>query len=339
MKAARAYPITDRTTDVRIEHVDEPRPGDGEVLVQVTAAGVTPLDHYVATGRPPAAGGPVEPGRLPLILGGEGAGIVVADPGGQWPAGTRVMFFAGSGGVTADGTMAEYTVVPARNLAAIPVNISDEVAAAVPVAYLTGLLALQTAGFLPGRRVFAPGVGGSVGNATAQLARALGAAAVAGGVGSTAKAEAVRAAPWAAGIEVVDLERDGLPGGLSTAFAPGVDVAVDGVGGVLTAQIIASMAEGGHVVLVGCASGSGTVLPIGEVVRRRLTLHGFSLFAVGAAQANAAWSTIVELLVTGRISPVIDSIYPLEAVGEALRHVVEDRPIGKVVITGLSSTR
>ena len=83
MRAARAYPITEHTTDVRIEHVDEPRPRDGEVLVQVTAAGVTPLDHCVATGRPPPAGGPDEPGRLPLILGGEGAGIVAADPGGQ----------------------------------------------------------------------------------------------------------------------------------------------------------------------------------------------------------------------------------------------------------------
>lgn len=339
MKAARAYPITEHTTDVRIEQVDRPRPRDGEVLVQVTAAGVTPLDHSVATGRPPAAGGPEEMGRLPLTLGVEGAGLVAADPGGRWPVGTRVMFFAGTGGVTADGTMAEYTVVPARNLAVIPVNVCDEVAAAVPIAYLTGLLALQAGGFLPGRRVFAPGAGGSVGNATVQLARALGAAAVAGGAGSTEKAQTVRAAPWAAGIEVVDLERDGLPGGLSDAFEAGIDVAVDGVGGALTAQIIGAMGEGGHLVLVGCAGGRSTQLPTGEVVRRRLTLHGFSLFAVGAAQANAAWSTIVELLVTGRISPVIDSIYPLEAVGEALRHVVEDRPVGKVVITGLSSAR
>jgi NADPH2:quinone reductase len=330
MKAARAYPITEHTTDLRVEHVDEPTPGDGEVLVQITAAGVTPLDHTVATGGMPLAG------PLPLTLGCEGAGIVAVDPDGRWPVGTRVMFFAGSGGVTADGTMAEFAVIPAQNLAAIPASVSDEVAAAVPIAYLTAALALRTAGFAPGERVFSPGIGGSVGNATTQLARALGASAVASSAGSTAKAETVRAAPWAYGIEVVDLERGRLPDGLSDAFADGIDVAVDGVGGTLTAQIAEALATGGQIVLVGYSGGRVAHLPITDVIWRRATLHGFSLSAVTAAQSRVAWSTIIELLVGGRINPVIDSIYPLDAASEALRHLVEDRPIGKVVITDLS---
>jgi NADPH:quinone reductase len=333
VKAARAYPITVHTTDVRIEQVEVPVPGRGEVLVQVTAAGVTPLDHFVATS------GPSRVGLLPVTLGSEGAGLVVADPAARWPVGTRVMFFAGAGGVTAAGTMAEFAVVPERNLAEIPVNVSDEVAAAVPIGYLTGLLALRTAAFQPGHRVFAPGVGGGVGNATVQLARALGAAAVAGGAGTTAKAEAVRAAPWAHGIEVVDLERDRLPDALGDGFAGGVDVAVDGVGGPVTAQIARAMAMCGHLVLVGCSGGHRTELPLDAVIERRVTLHGFWLQAAPAARSRAAWTEITELLTTGRISPVVDSIYPLEGVGEALRHLVEDRPIGKVVITGLSSTR
>ncbi|MCO6009437.1 zinc-binding alcohol dehydrogenase family protein [Actinoallomurus purpureus] len=333
MKAARAYPITAHTTDVRIEQVEIPAPGPGEVLVQITAAGVTRLDHSVA------AGGPSTMGLLPLTLGSEGAGLVVADPGGRWPAGTRVMFFAGAGGVTADGTMAEFAVVPVRNLAVIPVNVSDEVAAAVPIAYLTALLALRTGVFEPGTCVFAPGIGGSVGNATVQLARALGAAAVAGGVGTTAKAAAIRAAPWAWGVQVVDLEQDRLRDGLGDGFAAGIDLAVDGVGGAVTAQIATAMAPGGHLILVGCPGGRSTRLPLGEVIGRRATLHGFSLHAVPSARMRAAWAEIVELLATARISPVIDSIYPLEAVAEALRHLVEDRPVGKVVITGLSTTR
>ncbi|MEV5709422.1 zinc-binding alcohol dehydrogenase family protein [Actinoallomurus sp. NPDC052274] len=333
MKAARAYPITAHTTDVRIEQVEVPVPVPGEVLVQITAAGVTPLDHSLATS------GPSRVGLLPLTLGGEGAGVVVADPAAHWRAGTRVMFFAGPGGVTADGTMAEFAVVPARNLAEIPVSVSDEVAAAVPIAYLTGLLALRMGAFRPGRCVFAPGIGGSVGNATVQLARALGAAAVAGGVGTTAKAEAIRAAPWARGIEVVDFERDRLPDALGDGFPAGIDLAVDGVGGPVTAQIVAAMAVAGRLVLVGCSAGHSTRLPLHEVIERRTTLHGFSLHAASTAESTAAWAQITGLLTAGRISPVIDSIYPLEAVGEALRHLVEDRPIGKVVITGLSSTR
>lgn len=320
MRAARAYPITRHTTDLRIEHVEVPTPGAGEVLVQVTAAGVTPWDHGAAT----------SPAR-PLTLGNEGAGLVAEDPAGHWRPGTRVMFFAAPGG----GAMAEFAVVPAPNLAEIPVNVADEVAAAVPVAYLTALLALRLGGFSADARVFAPAIGGSVGNATVQLARALGAAAVAGGVGSTAKAEKVRAAPWAYGIEVVDLERDRLPDVLGEE----IDVAVDGVGGPVTAQIARALAVGGRIVLVGHSGGDVAHVPIAEVVRRRAGLLGFSLLSVAAAQSRLAWPAITGLLAGDRVHPVIDSIYPLDAAGEALRHVAEDRPVGKVVITGLSRTR
>ena len=333
MKAARAYPITEHTTDLRVEHVDQPTPAAGEVLVQVTAAGVTPLDHTVATG------GLLSAGPLPLTLGNEGAGVIAADPDEHWPIGTRVMFFAGPGGVTADGTMAEFAVIPAKNLAEIPVSVPDEVAAAVPIAYLTAALALRAGTFAPGKCVFSPGIGGSIGNATSQLARALGASAVASSAGSTTKAKAVRDAPWAYGIEVVDLEREELAGGLSDAFTDGIDVAVDGVGGPLTAQIASALAIRGQIVLVGYSGGRIAPLPITDVIRRRATLHGFSLSAATPEQSDAAWSTIIELLIDGRVRPVIDSIYPLDAVSEAIRHLIEDRPIGKVVITDLSRTR
>jgi NADPH2:quinone reductase len=314
MKAARAYPITAQTTDLRVEYVEDPTPGTGEVLVQVTAAGVTPWDQTLATGAMPG----------PVTLGNEGAGVIVTDPAGRWEPGTRVMFFA------------EFAVIPERNLAEIPVNVADEVAATVPIAYLTALLALRLGAFSPGARVFSPAIGGSIGNATAQLARALGASAVAGSAGSTAKAEAVRAAPWAYGIDVVDLERHRLADGLGDGFADGIDVAVDGVGGDLTAQIAEALTTGGRIVLVGGAGGGVARVPIDEFVRRRAGLHGFSLTAVDAAQSRLAWTTITGLLAGGRISPVIDSIYPLDAVGEALRHLTEDRPIGKVVIIDLS---
>jgi NADPH:quinone reductase len=324
LKAARAYPITDHTTDLRVEWIEDPTPGAGEVLVQVTAAGVTPWDHTAATTG----------GRGPLTLGAEGAGVVVTDPAGRWTPGTRVMFFTGGA-----GTMAEFAVVPEPNLTEIPVNVADEVAATVPVAYLTAVLALRLGRFGPGQRVFAPAVGGGVGNATVQLARALGAGAVAGGTGSTAKAEAVRAAPWARGIDVVDLERDRLPDGLGDGFAPGIDVAVDGVGGGVTGQITEALATGGRIVLVGAAGGATARVPVADVVRRRASLHGFSLPDVTAAQSRRAWTTVTGLLSSGRVQPVIDSIYPVEAAAEALRHLVEDRPIGKVVIVGMSRAR
>jgi NADPH:quinone reductase len=322
LKAARAYPITDQSTDLRVEHVAEPVPAEGEILVQVTAAGVTPRDHQNATGA----------SLVPLTLGTEGAGVVVADPAGRWVPGTRVMFHAGPGA----GTMAEFAAIPEQNLATIPDCVADEVAATVPIAYLTAMLALREGRFAAGMRIFAPGVGGSIGNAAVQVARALGASAVAGGAGSTAKAEAARKAPWSYGIEIVDLERDGLPGGLGEVFATGIDLAVDGVGGEVTARIAGALATGGHIVLVGHSGGPTAHLPIRDLVARRATVHGFSLAAATTDQSRVAWSAVTDLLVRGRIHPVIDSIYPLRAIGDALRHLVEDRPIGKVVITDLS---
>ena len=76
--------------------------------MRVTAAGVTPLDRTVLAGLHPSAR------KLPLVPGNEGAGVVMEDPSGRFPAGERVLFFAGPGGVTQDGTFAEMTSVPER---------------------------------------------------------------------------------------------------------------------------------------------------------------------------------------------------------------------------------
>jgi NADPH2:quinone reductase len=168
MKAIQAAASGDYG-ELHFVDIANPPTQDGQALVRVTSAGVTPLDHFVLAGSLPSAKKP------PLVLGNEGAGVVVEDPSGRFSAGERVLFFAGPGGVTRDGTFAEMTSVPSGNLAALPGEIPDEIASGLPVAYLTAFLALRQAGFLQGQSVLAPGVGGSVGNATLKLAHALGA--------------------------------------------------------------------------------------------------------------------------------------------------------------------
>ena len=88
-----------------LELVDLPKPEvkDGRVLVRVTAAGVTPLDHTILSGQFPRA-------KAPLVLGNEGAGIVENGGGPEFPAGSRVMF-AGPNGVSEDGTYAVWLAV------------------------------------------------------------------------------------------------------------------------------------------------------------------------------------------------------------------------------------
>ena len=139
--------------------VDLPKPvvADGRVLVRITAAGVTPLDHTILSGGYPRA-------TAPLVLGNEGAGVV-HDPGDSaFSVGARVMF-TGPYGVFEDGTYSEWIAVRGEDLCPIPDKIDDATAGGMPVAYLTAQITLTQAGFQPGKTVLAPAIGGAVGNA------------------------------------------------------------------------------------------------------------------------------------------------------------------------------
>jgi NADPH2:quinone reductase len=151
--------------DLELGNLPKPEVSDGKVLVRMTAAGVTPLDHTILSGQYYKA-------KAPLVLGNEGAGVVEEGGGTEFPAGSRVMF-TGLYGVAEDGTYSEYLAVRKQHLCLIPEGIDDVNAAGIPVAYLTAQMALSLAGFQAGKTVLAPAIGGSVGNAATQLARAL----------------------------------------------------------------------------------------------------------------------------------------------------------------------
>src|SRR5438046_7922137 len=124
-----------------VKLIERPRPAvtDGKVLVLITAAGVTPLDHTILSGK-------VHGSNAPLILGNEGAGVVEQGGGTDFPVGSRVMFF-GTYGAFEDGTDSECVAVRKEDLCLIPDNVDDVSAAGIPVAYLTAEVALTLAGF------------------------------------------------------------------------------------------------------------------------------------------------------------------------------------------------
>src|SRR6516225_6478008 len=153
--------------DLKLTDIRSPGLSEGRVLVRMTAAGVTPLDYTILSGQYPMA-------KAPLVLGNEGTGIVEGGETAQYPKGARVMF-TGPYGVLENGTLSELVAVQKEHLCIVPDNIGDAAAAGLPVAYLTASLMLKAAGFQAGKTVLAPPIGGSVGNATTQLARALGA--------------------------------------------------------------------------------------------------------------------------------------------------------------------
>ncbi|HZZ62359.1 MAG TPA: zinc-binding alcohol dehydrogenase family protein, partial [Roseiarcus sp.] len=162
----------------------KPQPAKGRVLVRVTAAGVTPLDYTILSGGHPRA-------KPPLVLGNEGGGVIEDAGGSGLAVGSRVMF-TGPYGVRENGAWQEWLLMRPENLVYVPAAIEDVAAASLPVAYLTAQIALTLAGFKPGMTVLAPGIGGSVGNATYQLARAQGAGTVISTAGSAAKAAKAR---------------------------------------------------------------------------------------------------------------------------------------------------
>src|SRR6202171_5180179 len=153
--------------DLKLVDIPKPAVSDGRVLVRVTAAGVTPLEYTVLSGGHPRA-------KAPLVLGNEGAGVIEDAGGSGLAVGSRVMF-TGPYGVRENGAWQEWLLARPEHLALVPDAIGDVVAASLPVAYLTAQTTLTLAEFKPGKTVLAPGIGGSVGNATYQLARAQGA--------------------------------------------------------------------------------------------------------------------------------------------------------------------
>src|ERR1700676_5369094 len=110
---------------LKLVDLAKPAVAAGKVLVRIIAAGVTPLDFTILSGK-------FHGSKPPLVLGNEGAGVVEAGGGRDFPVGSRVMFF-GAYGVFEDGTYSEWIAVRKEDLCPIPDNIDDVSAAGIPV--------------------------------------------------------------------------------------------------------------------------------------------------------------------------------------------------------------
>jgi len=229
------------------------------------AAGVTPLEHTVLSGGLPRA-------KAPLVLGSEGAGVVVNDGDPEFPAGTRVMF-AGPYGVSEKGSYAEWLAVRREHLCTIPDNIDDVSAAGLPVAYLTSNMSLSLAGFKPGQSVFAPAIGGSVGNAVTQLARAMGASHAISSTTSRAKAEQARAMGFE---EVIDLSAERLQDGVRRITGGyGADIIIDAVGGELLGDALGTLAVSGSLTTLGYSAGRKSTIDVTDLIWKRPSIRTF----------------------------------------------------------------
>jgi NADPH:quinone reductase len=245
--------------------------------------------------------------------------------------GSRVMF-TGPYGVGENGAWQEWLLVRPEHLAIVPDAIGDVVAASLPVAYLTAQVTLTLAGFKPGMTVLAPGIGGSVGNATYQLARAQGAGKVISTAGSVAKAARANELDFG---DVVDLSAERLAEGVRRITAgKGVDIVIESIGGAVTSEALSSLGPDGVLITLGYSAGRKTTIDVTDLIWKRARMAGFSLFAQTPAAIAAAWREVIPRIVSGSVKPIVERVYPFGEAGEALRHLIEDRPFGKIVLAG-----
>jgi NADPH2:quinone reductase len=238
--------------------------------------------------------------------------------------------FTGPYGVSENGAYSEWLAVRKENLCLIPDNIEDVSAAGVPVAYLTAQMTLSFAGFARGKTVFSPAIGGSVGNAVTQLARAQGAKHAISTTTNHAKAQQARSLGF---DEVIDLSLEKLGDGVRRITEGyGADIVIDAIGGEILGEALGTLAMGGNLTTLGYAAGRKATIDVTDLIWKRASMRSFSLFAQPAEAWSAAWSVIVPLLHSGAVKPIVAKMFPLPEAADAIRYLVDGRPFGRVVL-------
>ena len=318
---------------LRVEHVPEPEPGPGEVLIKLEAAALNKRDSWIRQGRYAGI-------RLPVILGSDGAGEIVAtgedvdeslegwrvvvDPGLDWGDDPRVQ---GPGfhilGMPGDGTYAEYVCVPARSVHLMPSSLSAEEAAAIPLAGLTAYRAVVTRGQAQvDEQVVITGVGGGVATMALQMARYAGARVC---VTSGSEIKLARAREFGAegGVNYRD---QAWVKQLRELTDGGPHLVIDGTGGAQLDQLLDLVRPGGRIVSYGATLGNVPELQMRRIFWKQLTWMGTTM------GTDHEFAEMLKWFETGAVSPIVDCILPLEEAADAHRRLDEAAQFGKIVL-------
>lgn len=312
--------------NLAVRRIDAPEPGPGEVRVRVRASALNRADILQREGRyPPPPGAPDIPGL-------EFAGEVVDVGSGatRWPIGARVF------GIVGGGAHAELLVVNQDAVASVPDHIGWNDAAAIPEAFITAHDAMiAQAELAAGETVLIHAVASGVGLAGVQLARAWGAIPF----GTSRTPEKLLAARELGLEDGIAIHRDFDPLGAAVerwTAGRGIDVTLDLVGGPYLAASAKVAALRGRIMIIGSLAGATGEFPLGVVLRKRLQLRGTVLRSRSLAEKIEATvrfeREVVPLLATGRVRPVIDSVFPLAKIADAHRRIESNESVGKVVI-------
>ena len=308
---------------LRLEEVDRPTPGEGEVLIQVRAASLNAYDRHLLKGRPVFM-------RLFLGLRRPTAPYLGRDVAGRVESvGPGVTRFEPGDDVfgLCRGSLVEYACSKEVNLAAKPANVSFEEAAAIPLAGLTALQGLRNSGRIEsGQRVLVNGASGGVGTFAVQIAKSFGAEVT--GVCSTRNLEMVRSI---GADHVIDYTREDL-----TRSGMHYDLVYDLVGNHSFAEYRRVLSAEGRLVPAGLGGADGRhggrrlVRMMTTALTPRFGKQKIALCMARLSQDDLV--TLGGLLASRKVTSVIDSRHRLSEAPEAMRRLAEGHASGKIVV-------
>lgn len=311
---------------VRVAEAPVPVPREGQVLIEVAAAGVNRPDLFQRAGHyPPPKGESDVPG---MEISGR---VVACGPGvGVWREGDEVCALLGSGGY------AEYAVAEAALCLPKPKALALTDAAGVPETFFTVYDNVVTRGGLKrGQSFLVHGGSSGIGTCAIQLAHAMGAEVFAT-AGSPAKCHACRTL---GADHAIDYKTQDFVAEIKALTNKrGVDVVLDMVGGAYTARNIASLAPDGRLVQIAFLGGSvAERIDFMPVMLKRLTITGSTLRARTVAQkaevARALREHVWPLLDEGRVKPIIHATFPLAEARQAQELMESSAHVGKILLT------
>jgi NADPH2:quinone reductase len=310
----RAATITELGRPPEVADVPEPQ---GEVVYEVSAVALNPIDVNVGAGRYFAGHPP-----LPFIPGCEGVA--------RAPDGTRRYLFSDGLGLSRDGCLAERVAGSADLGAAVPGDVSDEIAVSCGIAGLAGWLPLAWRAPLGAdERVLVLGGTGTVGLVAVQAAKLLGASRV---VAAGRNPDRLRRAAELGADATVSLDAGDLAAAFVEAFGgEGPTYVVDPVWGAPAAAAIASAARGFRLVQIGQSAGAEVPLASAHIRGKMGEIYGHTAYAVPKDDLAEQYARLVGHAAAGEIVFDIDT-YPLDRVAEAWARQAGG-PAGKVVVT------
>ena len=310
---------------LQIAEVPDPVPAEGEVLIDVAAAGLNRADLLQRQGMyPPPPGEPEYPGL-------ECAGTIAALGAGVtgWQVGDQVCALLSGGGY------AERVAVPASQVLPVPAGLSVTEAAALPeVACTVYSNVVQVAGLRAGETLLVHGGASGIGTLAIQLGKALGAR-VACTAGSQAKLDRCR--ELGADLAIGYRDTDFVAAVSEFTGGRGADVILDIMGAAYLDRNVAALAQDGRLVIIGLQGGTRAEIDLNAMLRKRASLHATSLrsrpvdqkAAIVAGVRDVVWP----LVAAGRIRPVIDATVPLAEAARAHAMLEDGQHVGKILLT------